>query len=110
VQVTTRRLGKMAIIDVSGDIDMAHSPQMRTVLLQELKVLKTPRLALNLTAVRYIDSSGIASLIEGLKAARDAKARFILFGLNTTVREVMQLSKLVTIFEIVDNEAQATAE
>jgi anti-sigma B factor antagonist len=100
----------MAIIDVSGDIDLAHSPQMRTVLLRELKELKTPRLALNLTAVRYIDSSGIASLIEGLKAARDAKARFILFGLNTTVREVMQLSKLVKIFEIVDTEAQATAE
>lgn len=110
MQVTTRRLAKMAIIDVSGDIDMAHSPQMRTVLLRELKELKTPRVALNLTAVRYIDSSGIASLIEGLKAARDTKARFILFGLNTTVREVMQLSKLVTIFEIVDNEAQATAE
>ncbi len=110
MQVTTRRLGKMAIIDVSGDIDLAHSPQMRTVLLRELKELKTPRLALNLTAVRYIDSSGIASLIEGLKAARDAKARFILFGLNTTVREVMQLSKLVKIFEIVDTEAQATAE
>jgi len=110
VQVTTRRLGKMAIIDVSGDIDMAHSPQMRTVLLRELKELKTPRLALNLTGVRYIDSSGIASLIEGLKAARDAKARFILFGLNTTVREVMQLSKLVNIFEIVDNETQATAD
>jgi anti-sigma B factor antagonist len=110
VQVTTRRLGKMAIIDVSGDIDLAHSPQMRTVLLRELKELKTPRLALNLTAVRYIDSSGIASLIEGLKAARDAKARLTLFGLNTTVREVMQLSKLVNIFEIVDNETQATAE
>ncbi len=100
----------MAIIDVSGDIDLAHSPQMRTVLLRELKELKTPRLVLNLTAVRYIDSSGIASLIEGLKAARDAKARLILFGLNTTVREVMQLSKLVKIFEIVDTEAQATAE
>jgi anti-sigma B factor antagonist len=110
VQVTTRRLGKIAIIDVSGDIDLAHSPQMRSALLHELKDLKTPRLVLNLTAVRYIDSSGIASLIEGLKAARDAKARFILFGLNTTVREVMQLSKLVNIFEIVDNEEQATAQ
>jgi anti-sigma B factor antagonist len=103
-------LGKIAIIDISGDIDMASSPQLRTVLLRELKELKTPHLALNLTAVRYIDSSGIASLIEALKAARDAKARLVLFGLNTTVKEVMQLSKLIKIFEIVDNEEQATAE
>jgi anti-sigma B factor antagonist len=110
VQLTTRRLANMAIIDISGDIDLASSPQLRTVLLKELKELKTARVALNLTAVRYIDSSGIASLIEGLKAARDTKARYILFGLNTTVREVMQLSKLVKIFEIVDNEEQATAE
>jgi anti-sigma B factor antagonist len=110
VQVTTRRLGKTAVLDISGDIDLAHSPQLRAVLLRELKELKTPRLALNLTAVRYVDSSGVASLIEGLKAARDTKARFILFGLNTTVREVMQLSKLIKIFEIVDNEEQATAE
>jgi anti-sigma B factor antagonist len=100
----------MAIIDISGDIDMASSPQLRSALLRELKELKTPRLALNFTAVRYIDSSGIASLIEGLKAARDAKARLTLFSLNTTVREVMQLSKLTKIFEIVDNEEQATAE
>lgn len=110
MQVALRRLPKMAIIDISGDIDLASSPQLRTVLLRELKELKTPRLALNLAAVRYIDSSGIASLIEGLKAARDAKARFVLFGLNTTVKEVMQLSKLIKIFEIVENEEQATAE
>jgi anti-sigma B factor antagonist len=110
VQVATRKVGTTSVIDISGDIDLATSPQLRTVLLRELKELKTPRLALNLSAVRYIDSSGIASLIEGLKAARDAKARYILFGLNTTVREVMQLSKLVKVFEIVDTEEQATAE
>ena len=110
MQVTTRRLTNMAIVDISGDIDLASSPKLRAVLLRELKELKTPRLALNLTAVRYIDSSGIASLIEGLKAARDAKARYTLYGLNTTVREVMQLSKLVKVFEIVDNEEQAAAD
>jgi anti-sigma B factor antagonist len=110
VQVTTRKLAKAAIIDISGDIDLASSPQLRTVLLRELKDQKPARLVLNLTAVRYIDSSGIASLIEGLKAARDAKVRYVLFGLNTTVREVMQLSKLVKVFEIVETEEQATAE
>jgi anti-sigma B factor antagonist len=68
-----------------------------------------PRVILNLKAVRYIDSSGVASLVEGLKASRDVGARFILFGLNTTVREVLQLSKLVRIFEIYETEEQAVA-
>ena len=82
---------------------------MRKFLLRELKELRTPRVVLNLNAVKYIDSSGIASLVEGLKASRDVGARFILFGLSTTVREVMQLSKLVRIFEIYENEDQAIA-
>jgi anti-sigma B factor antagonist len=110
VQATIRRLAKISVIDISGDIDLASSPQLRGVLLKELKDAKPSRMALNLSTVRYIDSSGIASLIEGLKAARDAKVRYVLFGLNQTVREVMQLSKLIKVFEIVDNEEQATAE
>jgi anti-sigma B factor antagonist len=110
VQATTRRLAKISIIDISGDIDLASSPQLRAILLKELKETKPARLALNLSAVRYIDSSGIASLIEGLKAARDAKIRYVLFSLNTTVKDVMQLSKLTKVFEIVDNEEQATAD
>ena len=110
MQAITRRLAKISVIDISGDIDLSSSPQLRGALLKELKESKPSRLALNLTAVRYIDSSGIASLIEGLKAARDAKVRYVLFGLNQTVREVMQLSKLVKVFEIVDNEEQAVAE
>ena len=110
MQATTRRLAKISIIDISGDIDLSSSPLLRAILLKELKESKPSRLALNLGAVRYIDSSGIASLIEGLKAARDAKIRYVLFSLNNTVRDVMQLSKLTKVFEIVDNEEQATAE
>jgi anti-sigma B factor antagonist len=64
---------------------------------------------LNLKDVHYIDSSGVASLVEGLKASRDVGSRLILFGLNSAVREVLQLSKLVRIFEITDSEEQAVA-
>jgi anti-sigma B factor antagonist len=64
---------------------------------------------MNLTKVRYIDSSGVASLVEGLKASRDAGTRFILFGLSPAAREVLQLSRLLKIFEVHDNEEQALA-
>ena len=109
MQISARHLDKITIFDISGDIDLATSPELRKPLLRELRELRTPRVVLNLKAVRYIDSSGVASLVEGLKASRDVGARFILFGLNTTVREVLQLSKLVRIFEIYENEEQAVA-
>jgi len=102
-------LDKITIFDISGDIDLATSPQLRKALLHEFRELKMPRVVLNLGGVRYIDSSGVASLVEGLKASRDVGSRFILFGLNRTVREVLQLSKLVRIFEIHENEAESVA-
>jgi anti-anti-sigma regulatory factor len=51
----------------------------------------------------------VASLVEGLKVSRDVGSRLILYGLNTTVREVLQLSKLLRIFEVFENEEQAVA-
>ena len=95
------------ILDITGDIDLAHSPAMRKALLLEIKEKRTPKVFLNLEKVRYIDSSGIASLVEGLKASRDQGSRLILYGLSKTVREVMELSRLQKIFEIHDSEAQA---
>jgi anti-sigma B factor antagonist len=109
VQISSRELDKITIFDVSGDIDLANSPTVRKALLRELREKRTPRVVMNLTKVRYVDSSGIASLVEGLKASQDVGSRFILFGLNTSVREVLQISRLVKFFEICDNEEQAVA-
>jgi len=102
-------LDKTTIFDISGDIDLASSPELRKALLRELRELKMPRVVLNLGAVRYMDSSGVASLVEGLKASRDVGSRLILFGLNRSIREVLQLSKLLRIFEIYENEEQSVA-
>jgi anti-sigma B factor antagonist len=107
VQIAARHSEGGVIFDISGDIDLAHSPAMRKALLGEIKEKHTRKVFLNLTSVRYIDSSGIASLVEGLKASRDNGARMILFGLSPSVREVMELSRLQKIFEIYDSEEQA---
>ncbi len=107
MQIAARALQGCTILDLSGDIDLASSPVMRKALLGEIKEKRTPKVFLNLKNVRYIDSSGIASLVEGLKAARDLGSRLILYGLNKTVREVMQLSRLQKIFEIYEDEEQA---
>jgi anti-sigma B factor antagonist len=107
VQIVARPSEGWVILDLSGDIDLAHSPTMRKVLLGEIKEKHMAKVFLNLKNVRYIDSSGIASLVEGLKASRDQGSRLILFGLSPAVREVMQLSRLQKIFEIYEDEAQA---
>jgi anti-sigma B factor antagonist len=109
VQIVARAINGWTILDLSGDIDLANSPAMRKALLGEIKEKRTRKVFLNLKNVRYIDSSGIASLVEGLKASRDQGSRLILYGLNKTVREVMQLSRLQKIFEIYEDEEQALA-
>jgi anti-sigma B factor antagonist len=109
VQISTRRTDKATILDISGDIDLAHSSEVRRVILIEFREKRTPRVVLNLLEVNYIDSSGVASLVEGLKASRDVGSRLILFGLSPIAHEVLQLSKLLTIFEIYDTEEKALA-
>jgi anti-sigma B factor antagonist len=109
VQISTRHVEGWVILDISGEIDLANSPAMRKVLLTEIKENHAKKVFLNLNKVRYIDSSGIASLVEGLKASRDSGSRLILYGLSSSVREVMELSRLQKIFEIYDSEEQALA-
>ncbi|HXD90485.1 MAG TPA: STAS domain-containing protein [Candidatus Binataceae bacterium] len=107
MQISTRRMDKTTILDIAGDIDLAHSSEVRRMVLIEFREKRTPRVILNLLEVNYIDSSGVASLVEGLKASRDVGSRLILFGLSPIAHEVLQLSRLLTIFEIYDTEEKA---
>jgi len=95
VQISPRHQDKTTIFDLSGDIDFANSPEVRQSVLREIRESRTPRVVVNLRHVRYIDSSGVATLVEGLKASRDLRSRFILFRLSTSAREVLQLSRLI---------------
>ncbi len=109
VQISARRNDKTTIFDLSGDIDFANSPEVRQSVLREIRENRVARVVVNLSSVHYIDSSGVASLVEGLKASRDLGSRFILFGLSTAAREVLQLSRLLKVFEIYDSEEEALA-
>ena len=93
------------IVDVVGQIDLGTSPALRQALLESLN--HAERLAINLTEVTYIDSSGIASLFEVLKGAQKSKKRVILFGLTPAVLYVLQLTRLTGVFEIHETELQA---
>ena len=105
MKTATRIQPGSTIIDVTGDIDMGTSPGFRKTLMDSLK--SAPRLIVNLRDVRYVDSSGIASLVEVLKEARGTGKRLVLYGLNKAVREVMQLTRLSKVFEIRETEEEA---
>jgi anti-sigma B factor antagonist len=109
MQISARRHDKVTIFDLTGDIDFANSRELRQSVLHEIRENRPLRVVVNLSKVRYIDSSGVASLVEGLKASRDLGSHFILFGLSTSAREVLQLSRLIKVFEICESEDQALA-
>jgi len=79
------------------------------MMVELLKDKHTPRLIVNLTQVKYIDSAGVASLVEGLKLAREIKASFALFGLQRSPRQVLELTHLVKVFAIFETEPEALA-
>jgi anti-sigma B factor antagonist len=107
MEISTRQSGNATIVDVTGDITLYNSPQMRKVLLELLQEKRVSRVVINLQNVRYIDSAGVASLVEGLKLSRDLKSGFALYGLSRTTREVLELTRLIRVFEVHDTEAQA---
>jgi anti-sigma B factor antagonist len=107
MDVSTRQVGNATIVDVVGDITLYNSPEVRRVLLGLLKEKHAPRVIVNLEKVKYIDSAGVASLVEGLKTSRDLKSGFALYGLSRTTREVLELTRLIKVFEVHDNEEDA---
>lgn len=107
MELTTRQVASATVVDVVGDITLYNSPSVRKTLLDLLKTKRAPRVVVNLQQVRYIDSAGVASLVEALKTSRDLKSGFALYGLTKTTREVLELTRLIKVFEVYDTEEEA---
>ncbi len=107
MEIATRQAGNATIVDVVGDITLYNSPEVRKVLLGLLREKRVPRVIVNMKSVKYIDSAGVASLVEGLKVSRDLKSRFVLYGLSPAAREVLELTRLNRVFEIHESEEEA---
>ncbi|HTU35258.1 MAG TPA: STAS domain-containing protein [Candidatus Acidoferrum sp.] len=109
MDIVTRHEGEATILALSGDITLYNTPEVRKAILGLLKEKRVAQLLVDMRAVRYIDSSGVASLVEGLKASRDLGSRFALYGLTRTAREVLELTRLMRVFEVHETEQQALA-
>ena len=106
MQITQRTAREAVIVALAGEVDMSTSPDVRHVFL-ELVERKTPRVIVDLTSVSYIDSSGIATLVECFKNTGKYGGKLRLFGLNENIRDVFVLAKLDMIFDIRKSEEDA---
>lgn len=93
-----RTEGKFTIITLKGEVDMQVSPQARKLILDSLE--RGQPMLVDLSAVTYMDSSGVASLVEGLQLAKKRKLGFALAGVSQPVMNVLRLARLDTVFTI----------
>jgi anti-sigma B factor antagonist len=105
VKISIRDVGDAKVVEVEGDVDLGTSPVFRRTLFDILPL--AAKLALNLQAIRYIDSSGIATLIEVLRDSQRLNKKFVLFGLSPAVLEVFRLTHVIRIFQVFQTEQEA---
>ena len=106
LKVRLRKLNDVSIIESSGEVDLYSSTQLREAMVKELNG-EVSSVLINMTGVSYIDSSGIATLLEGLQLSRKTQKRFGLYGLQKNARSVLRLARLDTVFTIWENEEEA---
>ncbi|GAB6042068.1 STAS domain-containing protein [Endothiovibrio diazotrophicus] len=95
-------------IALGGDVDLASSPKARKAILAALSAGRG--LLVDLSAVTYIDSSGVATLVEGFQRAREQGLPFALVGVSESARRVLQLAHLDRIFPIFPDVGTALAD
>jgi anti-sigma B factor antagonist len=93
------RSGEETMIDVRGEVDLYTSPQLRTAILKAVPKAGNG-VAVDLSGVGYIDSSGVATLVEGLRSAKKHGKTFTLVAPSSSVMQVLELTRLDQVFEI----------
>ena len=90
--------GQFTVVSLKGEVDMQCSPMARKVILASLDKKKT--LVIELSGVTYMDSSGVASLVEGLQMAKKRNLGFSLAGTSQPVMNVLRLARLDRVFTL----------
>jgi anti-sigma B factor antagonist len=96
------------ILRIEGDIDLYNAPELRSMFEQQA-ASGVRFFVLNLSAVNYIDSSGIGVVIYGLNLVRKIEGRVMLVKLPDQIRRLLEMSKLMFFFTIFDTEEEAIA-
>lgn len=102
-----RRLDDIVIIDLSGRITMGEGTLLLRDQIQNLLAAGDRKFLLNLADVDYIDSSGLGELVTTFTTVRNQEGLLKLLNLTRRVQDLLQITKLLTVFETFENEAEA---
>jgi anti-anti-sigma factor len=97
----------IVVLNDSSSLNEGQAIGLRQSLYNSLASTENPRVAINLSAIDYISSTGIALLIGTKRRVEAAHGKLVLFGLHPDVHDLFVVMKLVNLFDLVDDEAQA---
>lgn len=107
VKLTTRQVGDVTVIDAVGRITLGEGASAFRDLIRDLAAKGEKKIILNLSEVSYIDSSGIGELVSGFTTVTNHGGQLKLVGLSKRVKDLLQVTKLYTVFEAFEEEADA---
>src|SRR6516165_9119545 len=105
--MTLREEGAVTIADVSGRISLGEGSALLRKTIRDLLDSGQTKILLNLGDVNYIDSSGIGELVSGFSAVRNRSGELKLLNLTKKVHDLLQITKLFTVFEVYSDEGTA---
>ena len=108
MNIEIRNEAQAAIVSLEGDVDLESSPKVRAALLEW--VARKHAVVVDMSAVSYIDSSGVASLVEAFQAARKSKSRFVLARVSDAALRVLELARLDKVFTIIGDVEDAVSD
>lgn len=107
VKLTTRQVGDVTVIDASGRITLGEGASTFRDTVRDLATKGNKKLLVNLGDVSYIDSSGIGEMVSGFTTVTNHGGQLKLLSLSKRVKDLLQITKLYTVFEVFDDEASA---
>ena len=109
MKVTTRQVDGITILDLSGRITLGEGSVQLRDSVRDLLSKAQKQILLNLADVNYIDSSGIGELVSAFTTVRNQGGDLKLLNLTKKVHDLLQITKLYTVFDVKDDEASAVA-
>ncbi|MGH9816641.1 MAG: STAS domain-containing protein [Candidatus Acidiferrales bacterium] len=106
-KATAREAGGVTIIDLSGRITLGEGSSMLRQMVRDLLGKGQQKILLNLGDISYIDSSGIGELVSGYTTVRNQGGELKLLQLTKRVHDLLQITKLYTVFDVHDSEQRA---
>jgi anti-sigma B factor antagonist len=105
--ITTREISHVTIVDINGRITLGDETGQLRDTVRKLLAAGKKKIVLNLANVDYIDSSGVGELVSSFTAVRNAGGELKLLSLTKKVSDVLQVTKLYTVFDIKEDEFTA---